>query len=358
MRLNRIAAAAVALAAAAWAVTPGVSSAGTVTSSIPRYQHIVEIMMENTSYSTIIGNPNAPQINALANAYGLATNYFGVTHPSQPNYMASIAGSNFGVQDDNQFYCTPPPPPITDPHCTGTTVPHTVSAPTLADQLTAAGMTWKGYFQNLPPIPSSGLITTGPNANGPYSFKWPSDMNALYASKHNPFLNFTGTQGALANMVPDTQLATDLAAGKLPNFGLVVPDQCHDMHGVTGVCTGTALISAGDTYVATVVREIMNSQVWDQGANAIVITWDEDDFSDQGQPGTGCCGFDPGGGHVVTIVITNQGEQHITDNTPSNHYSLLLSMEDAFGLPCLQNACDAQSGVKPMTPLFDTQNAQ
>jgi phosphatidylinositol-3-phosphatase len=357
MRLNRIATAAVALAAAAWAVSPGVSSAGTVTSPIPRYQHIVEIMMENTSFSTIIGNPNAPQINSLASQYGLATDYFGVTHPSEPNYMANLAGSNFGVQDDNQFYCTPADAG-TDPHCTGTTVNHTVSAPTLADQLTAAGMTWKGYFQNLPPIPSTGLITTGPNANGPYSFKWPSDAVALYASKHNPFLNFTGTQGKLANMVPDTQLATDLAAGKLPNFGFVVPDQCHDMHG-TGTCTDTnALISAGDTYVGTIVHEIMSSQVWDQGHNAIVITWDEDDFSDEGQLGTGCCGFDPGGGRVVTIVITNQGEEHITDNTPSNHYSLLLSMEDAFRLPCLQNACDAQAGVKPLTALFDTQNAQ
>ncbi len=227
MRLKQIATAAVALAGAAWAVSPGVSSAGTVTSPIPRYQHIVEIMMENTSYSTIIGNPVAPQLNALANAYGLATNYFGVTHPSEPNYMASIAGSNFGVQDDNQFYCTPALA-STDPHCFGTTVNHTVAAPTLADQLTAAGMTWRGYFQNLPPI------------------KWPSNAIALYASKHNPFLNFTGTQGALANMVPDTQLATDLAARKLPNFSLVVPDQCHDMHG-TGTCSDpNGLISERD----------------------------------------------------------------------------------------------------------------
>jgi len=357
MRLKQIAAAAVALAGAAWAVSPGVSSAGTVTSPIPRYQHIVEIMMENTSYSTIIGNPVAPQLNALANAYGLATSYFGVTHPSEPNYMANIAGSNFGVQDDNQFYCTPALA-STDPHCFGTTVNHTVAAPTLADQLTAAGMTWRGYFQNLPPVPPTGLIMTGPDANGPYSFKFPSNAIALYASKHNPFLNFTGTQGALANMVPDTQLATDLAARKLPNFSLVVPDQCHDMHG-TGTCSDpNGLISAGDTYVGGIVRDIMNSPVWDQGTNAIVITWDEDDFSDEGQPGTGCCGFDPGGGRVATIVITNQGEQHITDNAPYNHYSLLLSMEDAFGLPCLQHACDAQTGVKPMAPLFDTQNAQ
>jgi len=336
----------------AWMATPGVSSASTVNSAIPRYQHIVEIMMENTSYGTIIGNPIAPNINALASKYGLATNYFGVTHPSEPNYMANMGGSFFGVQDDNQFYCTPTLA-STDPHCAGTTVDHTVSAQNLADQLTAAGMTWKGYFQNLPPIPPSGLIMTGPNANGPYSFKWPSDKVALYASKHNPFLNFTGTQGALANMVPDTQLAADLAAGRLADFSLIVPDQCHDMHGTGGCGDTNGLIAAGDTYVGNTVSAILASKTWQQGRNAIVITWDEDDFSDQGQPGTGCCGADPGGGHVATIVITNKVNKYpITDNTPYNHYSLLLSFEDAFRFPCLANACDAAAGVKPMTPLF------
>src|SRR5713226_3158440 len=357
MRLNRIAVGAMALAGAAWMLAPIASSAAaehTGHSAVPGYRHIVEIMMENSSYSTIIGNTLAPNINTLAGKYGLATTYYGVTHPSEPNYMANIAGSYFGVQDDNQFYCTPALA-STDPYCGGTTVNHTVSALTLADQLTAADMTWKGYFQSLPPIPSTGLITTGPNANGPYSFKWPSNAVALYASKHNPFVNFTGTQGALNNMVPDTQLAADLATGHLPNFSLVVPDQCHDMHG-TGGCTDTnGLISAGDTYVGNMVREIMNSPVWDQGTNAIVITWDEDDFSDVGKPGTGCCGFDPGGGHVATIVITNQGEEHITDNTPYNHYSLLLTMEDAFGLPCLANACDTAHGVQAMTRLFHPQ---
>jgi hypothetical protein len=93
--------------------------------------------------------------------------------------------------------------------------------------------------------------------------------------------------------------------------------------------------------------------MWANGNNAIVITWDEDDFSDQGQPGTGCCGANPGGGHVVTIVITNQSHRHIVDNTPYNHYSLLRSLEAAFGLPCLQNACDAADGVKPMAALFN-----
>ncbi len=307
--------------------------------------------MENSSYATIIGNPLAPQINALASEYGLAANYFGVTHPSEPNYLALIAGDYFGIQDDNQFYCTPALAG-TDPNCAGTTVNHTIEAPTLADQLTAAGMTWKGYFQSLPPTPPAGqLITSGPNANGPYTFKYPSSSNALYAAKHNPFLNFTGTQGALANIVPDTQLSTDLAGNSLPNFSFVVPDQCHDMHG-TGTCSDASpLISAGDTYVGDMVSAILASPVWPVGRNAIVITWDEDDSSDSGLVGTGCCGADPGGGHVATIVISNQGNYPVADGTAYNHYSLLRTIEAAFGLPPLAHAGDVV--VPLMTPLFN-----
>jgi phosphatidylinositol-3-phosphatase len=353
MKLARFAVGTLTAAAVALLATPVAGSASPLVSQIAPYQHIVEIMMENQKYDTIIGNTaQAPHLNALANTYGLATDYFGVTHPSEPNYMAAVAGSYFGVQDDNQFYCTPALA-TTDPMCGGTTVDHTVSAPSIADQLTAAGKTWKGYFQTLPQI-TGPVVTSGPGANGPYTFKYPSASNALYASKHNPFINFTGTQGDLANMVDDSQLATDLANGTLPNYSLVVPNQCNDMHG-TGGCGSTSLITLGDNYVANTVSEIMSSAIWNRGDtnNAIVITWDEDDFSDSGQPGTGCCGANPGGGHVATIVIRNHPSAsgtHIVDGTAYNHYSLLLTMEVAFRLPCLAHACD--SVVPAMTPLF------
>jgi hypothetical protein len=354
MRFKRLAIGVATIAGVAWMATPGVGSAASSRDSqVPHYQHIVEIMMENQKYSTIIGNPQAPNLNALANQYGLATNYYGVTHPSEPNYLAAVAGSYFGVQDDNQFYCTPALA-ATEPaswQCGGTTVDHTVSAQSIADQLTANGMTWKGYFQSLPAV-SGPVVKLGPGANGPYTFKSPSSAVALYASKHNPFVNFTGTQDALANMVPDTQLATDLASGSLANYSLIVPNQCFDMHG-TGGCGSTSLITLGDSYVATAVNQIMSSQVWKEGNNAIVITWDEDDFSDSGQPGTGCCGANPGGGHVATIVIKNHGNDgHVVDNTAYNHYSLLRTMETAFGLPCLAGACE--SDVPEMTPLFES----
>jgi len=348
MNFKRLACAGV-LAGASLAATPGLSSAHEGHQTIPHYKHIVEIMMENTNFSTIIGNTNAPQINALAAKYGLATNYYGVTHPSEPNYVANIGGDYFGIQDDNQFYCTAALA-STDVNCAGTTVDHTVSAPNLATQLTANHLTWKGYFQSLPAVPSTGVIASGPNANGPYTFKSPSNANALYASKHNPFINFTSTQGALANMVPDTQLATDLASGHLPSYSLVVPDQCHDMHGTSSCSDENGLISAGDSYVGSMVQQITSSHDWREGNNAIVVTWDEDDYADSGQPGTGCCGSTVGGGKVVTLVITNHHEHPIQDATPYNHYSLLKSIEQAFDLPYLAHAGD--QAVPAMTPLF------
>ena len=106
-------------------------------------------------------------------------------------------------------------------------------------------------------------------------------------------------------MVPDSQLGSDLLTNHLANYSLIVPDQCHDMHGTGGCPDTNGLIANGDQYVGNTVNEVMSSPTWRQGNNAIVVTWDEDDYSDQGATGTGCCGFDPGGGHVVTIVITN-----------------------------------------------------
>lgn len=291
---------------------------------IPRYQHIFEIVMENHSYNQIIGNPNAPQINALANEYGLATDYFGVTHPSEPNYVALIGGSYFGIQDDNAY----------DQTTNG--VNHTINQPSLAQQLEAAGLTWKDYQQTMPVAGYKG-----------YDFG-----NGLYKSKHNPFLNFASMQNdpaELAKMVPDTQLFVDLATNDAPNFSFIVPDQCHDMHGTSDCSNDTQRIQMGDNYVGSVVTAIMASQTWQEGNNAIVVTWDENDFSTS----AGCCGANPGGGLVATVVITNHGPRGVQDPTPYNHYSLLLTVEDAFGLGCLQNSCVAQNpGIQPMTPLF------
>src|SRR5579864_1588609 len=92
------------------------------------FQHVFIIMMENTGIASLIHNPHAPVINSLAASQGLATDYFGVTHPSQPNYIAATSGSTNGVPDDNDI---------------------TINVPNIVDQLSAAGKTWRDYQQSL-----------------------------------------------------------------------------------------------------------------------------------------------------------------------------------------------------------------
>ena len=94
---------------------------------LKNFQHVFVIMMENTGYASLIGNPNAPWINQAAQKYGLATSYFGVTHPSQPNYIAATSGSTNGVTSDNDV---------------------TINVPNIVDQLEAHGKTWKAYMQS------------------------------------------------------------------------------------------------------------------------------------------------------------------------------------------------------------------
>jgi phosphatidylinositol-3-phosphatase len=334
---------------------------------MPRFQHVFYIMMENQAYNEIIGNASAPNINALAVEYSLATSYYGVTHPSEPNYVAAVGGSYFTVSNtsgplkvdfsgDNAYYCSPTSPL---PECAGTTGDHQINAPSLFSQLDAAGLSWKTYQQSIPEVGYTGLY---------YPFgAVPGAQDKLYASKHNPVMNFlafygpaptspsftpnAAQQAALNKMVPDTQLATDLATGNVPAFSFIVPDQCHDMHGTVSCPSGAALIAAGDTYVAQTVNAIMSSQTWQRGNNAIVITWDENDFSSDDcnanvpVASTGC--------QVPTIVIANHGPRGLQYDVASNHYSLLLSVESAFGLGCLEQACSSSgSNVQAMTPMF------
>jgi hypothetical protein len=316
--------------------------------AFPKYDHIFVIIEENHAYDQIIGKPYAPTINKLAQTYGLATNYYGVVHPSEANYVALLGGSTFGIHDDAPYNAKP--------IALGIGVNHTITKTSLLDQLEAKGLTWKGYFED---IPSPGYKGTA----------YPTPTEALYASKHNGFINFKKVQDnpqELAKLVGFNQLTADLQSGNVPNYSHIIPNQCNEMHGLSVVCplngsddtSDQKLIKQGDAVIGKIVNQIMSSSLWSSpGNNAIVITWDEDNFR---QPfNQGCCGFDPsssanfGGGHIATIVITNHGGHGVKDNTAYNHYSLLRTVEDAFGLNNYLNyAADTANGVKRMTPLF------
>jgi len=332
--------------------------------AVPHYEHIFVIIEENHTTDEIIGDADAPNINRLAKAYGYASQFYAERHPSEPNYVAMVGGNTFGISDDDAFYCKPG---LKDWACPKSGrdgyVNHTVSSPGLADQLAQHGLSWKGYFEDLP-------------APGSLAYRWPSPKDpvpgkpeALYASKHNGFVNFKSVQDdphRADKIVGFDVLDRDIAAGTLPAYGWIVPDQCDDMHGMHGEnvpadCEkGKGLLARGDTMIGALTNKLMQSSAWKNAGNmAIVITFDENDDDRADSHPTGCCGSgasdpdNPGGGWIPTIVITNHGPHGLDDPTPYNHYSLLRTTEAAFGITdYLGHANDTAKGVTVMAALF------
>ena len=291
------------------------------------FDHVFIIMMENTGYDTLIGNPNAPFINFAAATTGLASNYYGVAHPSQPNYIAATSGALNGVVDDSDI---------------------TVDVPNIVDQLEAKGKTWKAYMQ------SYSLCTTALDHSCGFQ---------LYERKHNPFISYKDVQtnpARVANIVDFGQFGADLANNTVPDYVWISPDQCNDMHGRSATpadpCDFSqvpALIAAGDAFLLHTVNAIMTSKVW-TGNSVIFIVWDESDFTGSGPFGFGdtggCCDANPGGGHVLGLVISNALRFARSANDPFNHYSMLSTIQRSWDLGCLGNTCDRRN-VKPMRVL-------
>jgi hypothetical protein len=313
-------------------------------------KHVFIIMMENTGLNALVGNPNAPWINSALLHYPVAANYYGVTHPSQPNYIAATSGSLNGVNSDNDT---------------------TVNAPNIVDQLESHGKTWKAYMQSYSYCAGNALAHGCGDAHyGPN----------LYERKHNPFISYTDVQSnaaRVAKIVDFSRFATELKNNTVPNYSWISPDQCHDMHGVAAPSKSDpcdfsqiqSTIHMGDLFLKATVHEIMSSRAWREGS-AIFIQWDESDYTGSGFQGfgddSGCCDSPAGqgGGRVLSLVITSSrlgrshwggpsraGELSRASLTPYNHYSMLATIEDAWKLGCLANTCDT-ANVKPMNDLL------
>ncbi len=294
-------------------------------SDLKNFQHVFVIMMENTGYSHLIGNTNAPWINSAAAQFGLATNYTGVSHPSQPNYVAATSGALNGVFDDNDI---------------------TINVPNIVDQVEASGRTWKAYMQSM-----SLCATKLDHACG----------NQLYERKHNPFVSYADVQSSasrMANIVDFGQLDSDLASGDVANYVWISPDQCNDMHGRGGPAADpcnfgniSGLIATGDAFLSSTVGKIMASPAWN-GNSVIFVTWDESDFPFADV--SGCCDAVPGGGHVVTLAISHSDHTARTSSVAYNHYSMLATIQQGWQLGCLAFTCDS-ANVTPMSDLVGPQ---
>jgi hypothetical protein len=324
------------LTVAATAAVPAGAATGAAAPA-PRYDHIFVIVEENHGFADVIGNPAAPNLNALAQRFGLATQYFGVSHPSEPNYVGLLGGNTFGVSSDDPYFI------------------NRVNQPSLVTQLDQAGIGWKAYLQALPHPGYTGWCY-------PVKCNGAPDNDPLYVSKHDAIQNFTPdlNPSDWNRQVPIEQLRDDLGSGSLPRFGYVIPDECHDQHGDPPYCLDGGnpfdpqdqhLVALGDHYLGQLVSSITNASFWSRGNNAVAIIYDE------GDDNAGCCdagNSDPngtGGGQVASIVVTSHGPRAFQDATPYNHFSLLQTIQGSFGLGCLAFTCDT-ANVTPMTPLF------
>jgi phospholipase C len=260
--------------------------------TIPNFEHIVIIMFENKEFGSVIGNSLMPTYNKLAHENTLLTQYYAVTHPSLPNYIALMGGDTFDITSDCR-------------DCF-------VNAPSLPDLIEASGRTWKAYQEDMP---------------SPCYLGNKGD----YVQKHNPFVYFdpirTDSARCEQSVVPLTTLQTDIAAGSLPNFFFIMPNLCYSSH--------DCALDVSDAWLANTLSTLIPALDKD-GANYLVaFLWDE------GEGKHSCCGLpSKAGGRVAVVLYSPLVKNGFEDSTPYTHYSLLKTISEAWGLPYLGHAAE------------------
>lgn len=253
---------------------------------VPAFSHIYTIMMENEDYASVIGSASAPYINSLAAQYALATNYTGITHPSQPNYIALFSGATNGVIDDEL---------------------HDITAPNVADQIEGVGRKWMTFAQNYPLGCYTGMLASG-GVDGPGN----------YVRRHVPAMSFTSINQNPVRCANITDFAHfDPAAA---DYEFIVPNLCNDMHDCS--------VAMGDAFLASFVPRILASPAWQNGG-VLFIVWDEDLSTV----------YTPNVSPVAALVIANNVTAGYRSSTPFTHYSLLRTIQNAWHMGCLANSC-------------------
>ncbi len=242
---------------------------------LPRPDHIVIVVEENKSYSQIIGNPDAPYINVLAKRGTLFTNSFGVTHPSQPNYLALFSGTTRGISSN--------------------ACPLELKGENLGSALIAQGLSFVSYLESMPEAGYEGC------------------MYGAYMRKHNPAANW---KELAAFNQPFSAFPQDFS--QLPTVSLVMPDQRNDMH--------DGSIEQGDAWLQQNIEQYAQ---WAFTHNSLlIVTWDEDNGREGNRIATVFVG---------AMVKSGKSAQRI------NHYTLLRTISEMYGLPILGESKDQKA---------------
>ncbi|HEY0564197.1 MAG TPA: alkaline phosphatase family protein [Terriglobales bacterium] len=274
--------------------------------TIPTVDHFAIVVLENTSYSDVVGSASMPYLNGLIAQGGLATNYFADAHPSIPNYFILTTGTPVTLDDSFSGV---------------------VDTDNVVRQLTAAGKTWKSYAEN---IPAPGSL---------------SGDRFPYLRRHNPFSFLSDVQKSptlSTELVPFTQFATDLAAGTLPNYIYIAPNAIDDAHSCpdgTANCPLSTRLGAADQWLSTNIAPLLSNPAFSQ-SGILVITFDEAEDND----------FTNGGGHVATVLVGSHVRPGFQGTATYDHRSLLGLSMTALSTP-IPNDAVAGSATQ-MTEFF------
>jgi len=247
--------------------------------STAQINHVVVVVLENHSYSEVIGNSGMPYLNKLASTYGLATQYYGDTHPSIGNYFMLTTGQI--ITNDE------------------TSPPATVNADNIVRELVSSGKTWKSYAEGLPSVGYLG-----------------GDVYP-YAQHHNPFVFLSDVQSSAAqqhNVVPFSQFSVDLAGNQLPNFSFVVPNQFDNAH--------DGSLTQADSWLNQNIAPLVSSSLF-QKDGLLIILFDESDFTDLANVG----------GHTVAVVVSPFAKKNYQSTTLYQHQNTLHFVLSSLGVP-------------------------
>ncbi len=256
--------------------------------NVPKLQHVIVVILENRGYSDVRSAPYTAGLVSHGASFSAST---AVAHPSLPNYLALWSGSTQDVKNDA---C----PPVGAPY----------SGENLGHACEAAGIGWRAYSEDLPSVGSAACTNNG----------------TLYTRKHDVWSYFSNLDHT--NERPYTDLAVDIAAGKLPRLAFVIPNNCHNSHD-GGACN----VAVADQWLADNIPAMVAAV----GRHGIVIvTWDEDDFTPAN--------------HILTVFSGPPAKPGAVCVRPVNHYTVLRTICDALGL----TAFGAAANEKPITDVW------
>jgi acid phosphatase len=258
--------------------------------------HVILIIEENHSYSTVVDQGRMPWLRALGDKYGIATNYFSDEKGSLLDYLWLSSGSN-----ESKFGCG------------GNQCSHAITDNNIFRQLNKAGMSWNVYADSLPKFGFMGMFAGN------------------YAKRHNPavwYSDVTKSRDQQQNVVPFTQFPVDVAAHNLPDYSIIIPNLKDDAH------NGTP--EAADQWLKTKIAPLLHSNYFHAGENTVMfITFDNGDNDEQG--------------HVFTAVVGQSVIPGVKVNTPFKHENTLRTIMQLLGL---RNYPGASAAAAPMNEFF------